>query len=346
MKKIIFLTFVLSVLLLNPYTMSRYIRPLFAGDPVKKPAPEKEFAYTPDRQVKILGSSLILYDGRNLRKWDETGKEVFVAPIRSDNFALETMDENIYLLDKVRKKIYSFNDQGEILAQVEVKETPMNIKAITGGRFILHYITEVKVEGLQIYDKKCKLLNDITYPKRSINFIQEDKGKNGFMVSSLIRTPLALNNSIYLYNNRLDPTMATDVEDTVFVKGELLADHIALMDTSYMAIYDRSFRPLCRISAEGGFRDFLMTTDGFYTVGSGKKIRNYDFNGKLLEEKTYKEEILSLKMFQGEPLVIFRGGYIYQEVHYDTVKDILDVFPLDNKLAILFKDSIKFVEVP
>lgn len=347
MKKIVFIVFLISVLLFNPYTMNRYIRPVFLKEELSESfAVEQKIGYTPDRYIESMGDQVVVYDGRNIRSFDEKGKELFVAAIRSDNFSVDLRDKNIYILDRVRKKVYSLNAQGEILAQAEIKETPLMLKALTDGRFALHYITDVKVEGLYLYDKQCKRLKEITYPKRSINFITEDEESDGFLVSSLIRDSSMLKNNIYLYDAKFEPTIATEVENAIFIKAGFSKNYMAFMDTAYVVVYDREFRPKCKIPAESGLRDIFLTETSLYTVDAAKKFRQYDLEGKLLKESTFKEDILSMQFYRGEPLIVFRGGYMFKDVYYDEVKDVLRMLPLSDRAVVVSKDSIRYVRIP
>lgn len=347
MKKMMFIVFLLSLLLFNPYTMNRYIRPMFSEEKLQEqPFMEQKIAYMPDRYIGAMGDSVIMYDGRHLSRIDENGKEIFSAAIRSDNFAVDTLGKQIYVLDKVRKKVYSIKEDGQIAAQVEIQETPLTIKALSEGRFALHYVTDVQVEGLFLYDKNCKLLKDITYPKRSINFVAEDEERDGMLVSSLIRDPSMLKNNIYLYDSKLEPIIATDVENTVFMKASLSKEYMALMDSSYVAVYDRAFRPKCRISAENSLKDIFLTEEFLYTVDTAKKFRKYDLEGKLVQEELFKEDILAMRFLEGEPLIVSRRGYRFRGVHYDEIKDIADLIVLENKIAVFSKDSIRYVRIP
>lgn len=347
MKKIIFIVFLLSMALFNPYTMNHYIRPMFSEEKSQEQSfVEQKIAYMPDRYIGKMENSVIMYDGRHLSRMDENGREIFSSAIRSDNFEVDALGKQIYVLDRVRRKIYSIKEDGQILAQLEMKETPLTLKAIGGGRFALHYVTDVEVEGLQLYDKHCKLLRDITYPKRSINFVAEDKEKDGMLVSSLIRDPSLLKNNIYLYDSKLEPTIATDVENTVFVKASISKENIALMDPSYVIVYDREFRPKCRISAESNLKDIFLAEEFLYTVDSAKKFRKYDLEGKLVQEEIFKEDISAIRFFQGEPLIVFRGGYSFRGVYYDEIKDVLDLIVLENKIAVFSKDSIRYMRIP
>lgn len=350
MKKLIFITILISVLLFNPYTMNHYIRPLLSKENETISSRVQAVDYVPGRYLGAIGDSLISYDGRSLKRMDGSLREIFSAPIRSDNFALDIHGEDIYLLDRVQKKVYSIDKTGAIRAQLQIESTPLTIKALAGGRFILHYITDVKVEGLLLCSRDCSRLDDIKYSKQSVNFIQEDGDKNGFLVSSLIRDSSVLKNNIYLYrfqHPKAELIMTTSVENTVFVKGSVKGNYIALMDTDYALVYDREFRPQCRISSEGSLRDLFFNGDGtaFYTLDSSGKLRRYDLKGKLMDEKRYKEEVLSVKFFMGEPLVVFRNGYVYRDQRYPLSKDIVDMVALDDKIAILFKENIEFVKV-
>lgn len=346
MKKFFLFALAVCVLVFNPYTMNRYIRPrLFPREAETQSFVRTPLEYTPDRYVGALGATIVYYDGRNIRRLDQRGKELFSSAVRSDNFVMDIGKDTIFLLDKVRKKVYSINAEGEIIAQAQIESTPLHITALTGGRFALHYITDVKVEGLFIYDKSCQLLKDITYPKRSLNFVAVDGEKSAFLVSSLIRDPSMLKNNIYLYDSKNEATLSTDVDDSIFIKAEFSQAHIGLMDNSYVIVYDREFRPVCRISSESGLDDFCLTGEFVYTADASRKFRKYDLQGKLLEEKLYKEDIEAIKLLEGEPLLILRGGYVHKGEYKAVLGDLLDVILLEDRLALLFRDSIQYVRV-
>lgn len=346
MKKFFLSALVIGLLIFNPYTMDRYIRPrLFPREGEQPYSLRTAIEYAPDRYVGALGDSVIHYEGRNIRRLDKKGKELFSSAVRSDNFVVDISKDTIFLLDKVRKKLYAVNAEGEIIAQTQTEHTPINITALTGGRVALHYITQVKVEGLFIYDRNCRKLQDITYPKRSLNFVASDEEKGGFLVSSLIRDSSMLKNNIYLYDAKGEATLSTDVDDSVFVKADFSSHHIALMDNSYIVVYDREFRPISRISSEAGLDDFCLTDEFLYTADALHKFRKYDLQGKLVDEKLYKEDILRIELLEGEPLLIFRGAYVYKGQHHAVLGDLFDIIPLDEGVGLLFRDAIEYIKV-
>lgn len=142
-------------------------------------------------------------------KYSENKKQEFEATISSDNFSISSSDDFIYILDKVQRKVYQIDKNGEIVGQAEVDKQISGIDIFSDGRFILKFTTDIKADGLLVYNKNCEFVKEITYPKTTINKVSEDKTTGGFMVSGLLRDEDNLKNSIFYYNQKLEAVMAT-----------------------------------------------------------------------------------------------------------------------------------------
>ncbi len=335
---------VLILLIINPYTIKNYIRPYFFPT-TKTLSEELKLEYKPNMYIKQFENSLITYDGKSLIRYDENIKEEFEATIRSDNFSISTSENFIYLLDKVKRKVYQIDRNGEIVGQVEVDKQISNIEVFSDGRFILSYTTDIKADGILVYDKNCEFLKDISYPKTTINKISEDKITGGFMVSGLVRDEDDLNNSIFYYNEKLEAVMAMDIKDSIFIDMGFIKDKIVLMDINNILVMNRDFKELYKLHSDENFYKMYMAQMSMWTLDSKNKISEIDYNGNLIKEQIYKDDIIYFGKHKDKLLLALKNAIILGDKEIEMSKDIVDVVPLENKIVIVFRDSIRFLKV-
>lgn len=345
MKKIIIsIIFVLVLLTINPYTIKHYIRPyLLPND--KASIEELKLEYRPDMYIGGFSGGIIIYDGKNLIKYSENKKIEFEATIRSDNFSVGTSDEFIYILDKVKRKVYQIDNLGEIKGQIDTDKLISGIDVFSDGSFILRYATDIKTDGLLVYNKSCEFLKDITYPKTTINIISNDVISNGFMVSGLLRDEDSLNNSIFYYNQKLEAVMACDVLDSIFIDIGFIKDKIIMLDINNIVVMNRDFKELYKVSSEANYYKMYINDMSMWTLDSKNKIQELDYTGAIIKEQNYKEDIIYLGKYKNKMLLATKNAIMLEDKEIEMPKDIVDVVPLENKIVLVFRDSIRFLKV-
>ena len=343
-KTIISIIVVLILLIINPYTIKNYIKPyLFPAD--KNISEEIKIEYRPSMYIGRFGNSLITYDGKSLIKYSENKKQEFEATIRSDNFSISSSDDFIYLLDKVQRKVYQIDKNGEIVGQAEVDKQISGIDIFSDGRFILKFTTDIKADGLLVYNKNCEFVKEITYPKTTINKVSEDKTTGGFMVSGLLRDEDNLKNSIFYYNQKLEAVMATDIKDNIFIDIGFLKDKIILMDINNIEVMNRDFKELYKVHSDANFFEMYIGELSMWTLDSKNRILEIDYSGNIVKEQNYKDDIIYLGKYKDKILIASKNAVILEDKEIEMPKDIISVVPLENKIALVFRDSIRFLKV-
>ncbi len=345
MKKIIISIAVILILLtINPYTIKNYIKPYILSND-KANVQELKLEYRPDMYIGRFAEGIIVYDGKNLVKYNDNKKIEFEATIRSDNFNIGVSDDYIYLLDKVKRKVYQIDKQGEIVGQSESDKMISGIDVFSDGKFILRYTTDVKTDGLLVYDKNCELLKDINYPKTTVNIISNDNISKGFMVSGLLRDEDTLNNSIFYYNQKLEAVMASDVVDSIFIDIAFLKDKIIMLDINNIVVMNRDFKELYKVHSDASYYKMYINDMSMWTLDSKNKIQELDYSGGIIKEQNYKEDIIYLGKYKNKMLLATKNAIILEDEQIEMPKDIVNVVPLENKILVVFRDSIRFLKV-
>lgn len=343
--KLFVFVLVLSVIILfNPYVYKNYVKPIvFSSEDIKQT--EMKFEYRPDMYIGKYMEGIIMYDGIRLINIDEKGKEIFSSTIRSDNFYVDTSSDFIYILDRVNKRIHKINSRGEVIGDIRTDKTVVSINSFKDGRLIIQYSTDVKAEGIQIFDKDGNLVKDIAYPKSSINIIKEDENSGGFIVSALKREESLMANSLYYYNHKMDPVYANEVENSIFLDIEMKASKLFLMDVDFISIRDKNFQEVKRLSAENTFLG-INATDKEITLLDGKrKIKNMDIEGNLIEELNFKDDIIVLERLNDELIIASRNEIFFNKEIMEFSRDIIRVLPMKNHIAVFFRGAVKFIEI-
>ncbi len=342
-KKSIIIVITVLVVFFGIYAALKLI-PSFLKVSEKEDMLSIEAEYTPSLFTASMQNSLIIYDGKTIKRVGEDTKEIFSATIRLDNFKAGVSKDSIYLLDRVKRKVFQINSSGEITAQTETDKYITDMQVFESGRFALSYTTDVKAQGIIVYDEKCRLVKDIVYPKTVINLIKEDSFTQGILVSGLARETDTLKNSIFIYNKKMEAVQSVDMEGAVITDAEFLNDKIILMDIGSISIMNRDLTEIAKIYSEDNFYKMIADEEGIYAVDSKTKLSLYDLAGKLIKQDKYESDIMFLQKGSGMIVCATKDVISVNDNRTELAGDIIGMNVLEEKIALVLRGSIKLIK--
>lgn len=342
-KKSIIIVIVLLVISLGIYAALKLTTDIF-NPAEKKESLDIQAEYSPSLFTAPMGDSLIIYDGKTLRRVSEDAKEIFSATIRLDNFKAAVAGDSVYLLDKVKKKVFLIDSSGEITAQAESEKYITDMQVFDSGRFALSYITDVKAQGIIVYDEKCRLIKDIVFPKTVINVIKEDSYTQGILVSGLSREKDTLKNNIFIYNKKMEAIQSVDIEGALITDAEFLNDKVVLMDIGSISIMNRDLTEIAKIYSEDNFYKMMIAENGIYAVDSKTKLSLFGFDGKLISQDKYESDIVFLQKKNSSIVCATKDILSINDERTELAGDIIGIDILEEKIALVQRGSIKLIK--
>lgn len=333
--------FVLVIIAIHPETRRLY------HNYQEAQVPQEEYLipynYSPDMEILPFASELALYDSANLRALKKDGTEVFDIPFVIASWDMETSDHMIYLLDKIEKVLYFIDHKGEFINKVELSNIPSKLYAGKAGNLAVHYRSDAGVEGVMMFDKNGKLLEDQTYPKTTLTFVTIND-QNQTTVHGMYRVDPKLSNYTYRYSAKGKLIFSKSFEDVIFVKQYENDSTIAMVDINRIDFYDKSKNetvytlesliPLQQVAYDS-------EKEEIYFLDKRNKLRVINMQGEITGEKYFQTEYKSMVIHHGN-LLMLGEDFVrkeYKEIKYP--KKIERFFKLDDYLVFILKGEIR-----
>ena len=139
--------------------------------------------------------------------------------------------------------------------------------------------------------------------------------------------------------------MATDIKDNIFIDIGFLKDKIILMDINNIEVMNRDFKELYKVHSDANFFEMYIGELSMWTLDSKNRILEIDYSGNIVKEQNYKDDIIYLGKYKDKILIASKNAVILEDKEIEMPKDIISVVPLENKIALVFRDSIRFLKV-
>ncbi len=347
-SKMILLPMIVIILLLSPKTINLIKNKINKSSLKIEEIKEISFQYGSDISFLNYRQGFLIYDGKSLKYIDNKAERIFSLNIRIDNYSIDVTDGNIYLLDKTKKEIYIIDKKGSIVNKIGLKENPLFVKGIKNSYFLVHYNTNVEVEGLKIMNQKGEEIKDISIPKITINFIDVDKDTGGFLISGINTEKDSLVNAIFYYDKKGNLEFSDNIENKLFIKSLFLDHNIILVEPQYIEIKDKEFKTSSNLNLDNGIRDVHVMEDGIDVVDNTGKLIAINEKGQEKEQSYPIGKIKGVEEIKNERIVYSdRSIYFSQyKQKQDFTKDIIKILVLDDEsVIVVFRGSIKFLRV-
>ncbi len=340
-KKHIIAILIAAILILNPFTLN-YLKKQFVISNSDKSV-MLPYTYSNNSYAQSFQNSLLLYDGLTLKLIEKDGTTKFDVTISADNYSISTSKDRIFLLDIAKKNVYILDANGKIEAQVTLDYMPKRVVALSNGGFAVHYFTDVYVEGIKVFSKSGKEVNDITYPDVTLTLINgEESGR--FFVMGFFKNGDSLENSVYYYDTEGRLQLASQISNVVISRMQSVKNNLIFMDVNSMLISDNIVEEISHFDFNVNLLDFIATEKEIYILTEENDIEVMDYNFQFINELTSREKIRGMVLHQGKILYYTQNSLMYGATPKQFSKDIVKVIDLGEKTAILFKGEIQIID--
>ena len=333
--------FVLLLILINPETKKQYRSFVNGQAPLSDYT--IEFNYSPDMQILPMGENIAMYDSSNIRVLKKDGEELVDIPFVIGSWDMATSDTMIYLLDKIEKSLYFIDNKGNFVNKVSLSNMPEKLYAGKAGNLIVHYRSESGVEGIHLFDREGKLMEDLTYPKTTLTLIKIGDD-NQATVHGMYRVDAGLSNYVYRYSAKGKLVFSKTLEDMIVMEQFENANIAAMIDINRVAIYDLSANEV-RTTVDSlvpiRLTAFDKENQTIYCLDNRNRLRVIDTRGQLVEERFYQTGYKGMTVFKGK-LVLFGDDFVRtasREQKYP--KPIQDFFIVGDYIALVMKGEIR-----
>jgi len=347
-SKIVIILIILIIIFLNPKTIN-IIKSKISNSKVSiEEIKETSYGYSNNTSFIEYRDGFLMYDGKSLKYIDSEAQRVFDLNIRVENYSIDTNNSNIYLLDKMKKEVYIIDKKGALTKKLKIKEKALMIKALYNDDFLIHYTTDVDVEGAKLYSYKGEEIQDISIPQITINLVQVDRDTSNFVISGISIKDDRLYNNIFYYNKKGELIFSYNIENKVFAKVLFLDDRLVLVDPKYIEIKNLSDEKVKKINLDEKIQFIEVIDEEIVLIDSNKKIIYIDKYGKEINKEYDMKNIKGIKNI-GNQKILYSDRSIYlpeNKEKKDFTKDILDVFTIsDNSVIVIFRGYIKFLNI-
>lgn len=339
-KIMVILAGLVLILLFNPYSLD-YIKNQFTVS-TSDLAHSIPFAFSNNNYASSFRGNLLTYDGLTLNLIDQGGMKVFDITINADNYSISHSENEIFILDLAKKNVFVLDEKGRVINQVKVDDMPRRVVALKGGGFLIHYFTDVYVEGVKVFSKRGKQVKDIAYPNVTLTLI-ESVDAEAFMVMGFFRNSDSLDNSVYYYTDKGELQFATQLNNSIISKVITQKDKFLMLGVSSVLSSDKMVEEHVNFEFTEELKDMVANEKGMYvlTFANSIKLLNYEFQS--MGERSSQEDIQGLLLHQGELLYYTKDSLFYGSITKQYSKDILQVIDLGKKLAVIFKGEIQIL---
>ncbi len=333
--------FVLLIIILNPETKKQYKTFVHSQTPLSDYT--IEFNYSPDTKILPMGANIAMYDSSNLRLLQKDGSEIFDIPFTVASWDMATSDNMIYLLDKIEKLLYFIDSKGSFVNKVELSNMPEQLYAGRGGNLIVRYRSESGVEGIFLFEKDGKLLEDLTYPKTTLTLIKINDN-NVATVHGMYRIETKLSNYVYRYSAKGKLIFSKTLEDMIVMEQFEHDGILSMVDINRVMLYEivtNEVRATVDSLVPVRLTAFDSVGQNLYCLDNRNRLRIIDMKGQVIEERFYQTEYKGMILFKGK-LVLLGEDYVRtasREQKYP--KPIENAFIVGDYLALVMKGEIR-----
>ncbi|KXZ40748.1 hypothetical protein SAMN05661008_01436 [Alkalithermobacter thermoalcaliphilus JW-YL-7 = DSM 7308] len=346
-KNIVIILAIMLIIFANPKTIN-FFKNINSDNSKVELVKEIPFSYKSNMTFKKLSNEFIMYDGNTLICIDNKGEKIFTSNIRANNYSLDTNESQTYILDKTNKNVYIVDKKGSIINKFDIDADAVYIKSFKNGNFIIHYETDIQLEGVKLLSSKGELIKDISIPKSTINFVDIDDNTQGFLISAITIENDSLYNNIFLYNRKGELVSADKYENRLFIRSYINPKEIFLFEPDSIQIKEKNLEPITTVNFKDTIR-YIGKIDN--KVGIVNERGNVVYISEKGEEKIQRYPIDNIKGFEYTQAgnVVYSDRSMYFEASKkrdDFTKDIINVLSLENNyIVVVFRGSIKIFRV-
>ena len=332
---------VLLILFCNPLTI-RYLKKQFI---IANPNTSIDiaFRYSNNNYAEEFSHGLLMYDGLSLKLIETDGSERFDVTINADNYSISTSKNRIFLLDIAKKNVYILDGKGNIVNQVTVDYLPKRIIALDNGNFIVHYFTDVYIEGIKLFSENGNLINDITYPNVTLTLIQGDKNDH-FAVFGFFRTGSSLENSVYFYNRTGELQYANQINDVIIHQLLFQKNRVLMLDVNSILTSDTAFEEVSSLEFPLVLKKIVANEKNIYLLTKDNSIQVMDSEFQNTDQLSSQENIIDMFLVDDKLIYYTQNAVLCNYNRRQFSKDIVKVIPVDDTLMILFKNEMKIIQ--
>lgn len=333
--------FVILVILLNPETRKQYRN--FVNEQTPLSDYTIEFNYSTGMKILPMGENIAIYDSANIKLLQKDGSEIFDIPFMIGSWDMASSDSMIYLLDKIEKILYFIDNKGNFINKVELGNQPEQLYAGRAGNLSVRYRSESGVEGIILFDKDGKLLEDLTYPKTTLTLIKVNDN-NQTTVHGMYRIDTKLSNYVYRYSPKGKLVFTKTMEDMIVMEQFEHDGILSMVDINRVMLYEivtNEVRATVDSLVPVRLTAFDSVGQNLYCLDNRNRLRIIDMKGQVIEERFYQTEYKGMILFKGK-LVLLGEDYVRtasREQKYP--KPIENAFIVGDYLALVMKGEIR-----
>ena len=332
---------VLIVLFCNPWTI-RFLKKQFV---VVNPNSSINIAFrhSNNNYAEEFEHGLLTYDGLSLKLIETDGTERFDVTINADNYNISTSKNRIFLLDIAKKNVYILDGKGKIVNQITVDYLPKRVVALDNGNFVVHYFTDVYIEGIKLFSENGKMLNDITYPNVTLTLIQGDKN-NHFAVLGFFKNGSSLENSVYFYNYAGELQYASQINNVIIHQLLFQKNKVLMLDINSILTCDTTFEEVSSMELPLVLKKVVANEKNIYLLTKDNSIQVMDSEFQNTDQLSSQEKIIDMFLVDDKLIYYTQNSILCNYDKRQFSKDIVKVIPVDDTLIILFKNEIKIIQ--
>lgn len=338
-KSVLMIVVLILMLMFNPYTLDK-MGGMFRTTSSK--TVHLPFSYANNSFVTSFQNGLLTYDGLSLRLIDSEGIEVFDVTINADNYSISTSQDRIFVLDIAKKSIFILDEKGSVITQEKTGDMPKRVVGLEDGGFLIHYFTDVYVEGIRVFSKSGKEVKDMPYPNVTITLVRPVDATS-FLVTGFFRNADTLDNSVYYYTNKGELQFATQINNAILGKIVPRKDKFVMMDVSSLIVGDKAMEETTNFDFTLNLKDILATDKEIYVLASDNSVKTLNYDFQFLAEKSSQAEILGILFHKGKLLYYTDNSVVYGAVSKQYSKDVMKVVDIGEKVAVVFKEGIQLL---
>ncbi len=303
------------------------------------------YEYSQGSKVSMFKDGVISYDGLTLKYIGVDGKLRFDITLKADNFSFSVSEKNIYILDIVSKQVYILNASGGIVNKIKLECVPVRITALSNDNFIIHYLTDIELEGVKLFKTSGEEIQDITYPDVTLTLIENAKdGK--FCVMGFFRNLPELKTCIYSYDADGKLQSAVRIDSALISKAVYTEKDVFLLDSDNLIKADNTYyEEEERIRTSEPLVDVASDGTTVCTLDKMNVLRLYDLDFKLIEEYDVEENVDGFFVVDGAVMYYNSNGIFWKNESKRYAKNVLKVITDKEKTVAFFQDEIRIFDL-
>lgn len=302
-----------------------------------------DFIMTDQLTVEPFNNQVLIFDGNAMILIGENGKEVFHTNYPVNHYSLDFSEDQIFLLNKESKELTRFDIKGNVLHQVKNDFSPQSVTALSSNQYIIHYTTDIGVEGIKLFDTNNQMLQDMSFPDLLVTGILKHSNGN-FSVIGLNKNAQQLETVITNYNAK------GEAQTTGTLPNALITDSFSdnrsnyFLDPNTVYLTDKNLKLRSRAGIFQSTQKMIFhpALKEFSVLTHSNEIYRFALDGTFKNEKKLNESITDFvywddRIVYASEQNLVDGAKIYQ---YD--QPVIKLIKLENSVAVVQRGRILF----